>query len=156
MMANCLVARYAVGPYPTLLSRVKLVITAFSTVILMMYMGTFRQMAGVAADPVVELGLVRNPSPLLHNPCVGIAPPATVLAIYKPFGMTPCGMRQQLHGTARMLTVPIEQVELVPIWIHDSHVAQPREVLVPVPALECPSAGIPKTKHRRVKRLEWT
>ena len=44
----------------------KLVITAFSTVILMIYMGTFRQMAGVAADPVVELGLVRNPAPLLH------------------------------------------------------------------------------------------
>lgn len=34
----------------------KLVVTAFSTVILMIYMGTFRQMAGVAADPVVELG----------------------------------------------------------------------------------------------------
>jgi hypothetical protein len=44
----------------------KLVITAFATVILMIYMGTFRQMAGVAADPVVELGLVRNPSPLVH------------------------------------------------------------------------------------------
>jgi hypothetical protein len=44
----------------------KLVITAFSTVILLIYMATFRQMAGVAADPVVELGLVRNASPLLH------------------------------------------------------------------------------------------
>lgn len=44
----------------------KLVVTAFSTVILMIYMGTSRQMAGVAADPVVELGRVRNPSPLLH------------------------------------------------------------------------------------------
>jgi uncharacterized membrane protein len=42
---------------------IKLVITVFSTVILMIYMGTFRQMAGVAANPVVELGLVRNPSP---------------------------------------------------------------------------------------------
>ena len=29
----------------------KLVITAFSTVILTIYMGTFRQMAGLAADP---------------------------------------------------------------------------------------------------------
>jgi hypothetical protein len=45
----------------------KLAITVFATVILMIYMGTFRQMAGVAADPVVELGLVRNPSPLVHS-----------------------------------------------------------------------------------------
>jgi hypothetical protein len=33
----------------------KLGITLFATVILLIYMGTFRQMAGVAADPVVEL-----------------------------------------------------------------------------------------------------
>jgi hypothetical protein len=39
----------------------KLAITLFATVILLIYMATFRQMAGVAADPVVELGLVRNP-----------------------------------------------------------------------------------------------
>src|SRR5918996_5687014 len=45
---------------------VKLAITLFSTVILLIYMGTFRQMAGGAADPVVELELVRNPSPLVH------------------------------------------------------------------------------------------
>jgi hypothetical protein len=45
----------------------KLAITVFATVILIIYMGTFREMAGVAADPVVELGLVRNPSPLVHS-----------------------------------------------------------------------------------------
>src|SRR5918992_5354996 len=44
----------------------KLVITLFSTVILLIYMGTFRQMARLAADPIVDLGLVRDPSPLLH------------------------------------------------------------------------------------------
>jgi hypothetical protein len=73
----------------------KLVITAFSTVILLIYMGTFRQMAGVAADPVAELGLVRNPSPLLHAIlALMLLFVATVLAIYKPFGMTPYGTRQ--------------------------------------------------------------
>ena len=73
----------------------KLVITAFSTVILLIYMGTFRQMAGVAADPVVELGLVRNPSPLLHAVlALVLLLAATVLAIYKPFGTTPYGTRQ--------------------------------------------------------------
>jgi hypothetical protein len=77
----------------------KLVITAFSTVILLIYMGTFRQMAGVAADPVVELGLVRNPSPLLHAVlALALLLAATVLAIYKPFGTTPYGTRQQAQA----------------------------------------------------------
>jgi hypothetical protein len=85
----------------------KLLITAFSTVILIIYMGTFRQMAGVAADPVVELGLVRNPSPLVHAIlALVLLIIATVLAAYKPFGMTAYGLRQsgvqmpQAEGTA--------------------------------------------------------
>ena len=79
----------------------KLVITAFSTVILLIYMNTFRQMAGLAADPVVELGLVRNPSPLLHAIlALVLLLTATVLAIYKPFGMTPYGTRQQMRAGA--------------------------------------------------------
>jgi hypothetical protein len=70
-----------------------LVITVFSTVILMIYMGTFRQMAGVAADPVVELGLVRNPSPLVHSILALILlMAATILGVYKPFGLTPYGL----------------------------------------------------------------
>ena len=78
---------------------VKLAITLFSTVILLIYMGTFRQMAGVAADPVVELGLVRNPSPLLHAIlALMLLIAATVLAIYKPFGMTPYGTRRQMRA----------------------------------------------------------
>lgn len=65
----------------------KLAITGFSTVVLMIYMGTFRQMAGVAADPVVELGLVRNPSPVVHAVCaLVLLVIATVLGVYKPFG----------------------------------------------------------------------
>jgi hypothetical protein len=72
----------------------KLAITVFATVILMIYMGTFRQMAGVAADPVVELGLVRNPSPLVHSILALILlVAATVLGTYKPFGLTPYGLR---------------------------------------------------------------
>ena len=35
----------------------KLGITVFATVILLIYMGTFRQMAGVAADPVGAIAL---------------------------------------------------------------------------------------------------
>jgi hypothetical protein len=77
----------------------KLVITLFSTVILLIYMGTFRQMAGVAADPIVALGVVRNPSPLVHAIlALVLLLAATVLAIYKPFGTTPYGTRQQARA----------------------------------------------------------
>ena len=73
----------------------KLVITLFSTVILLIYMGTFRQMAGVAADPVVELGLVRTPSPVVHAIlALVLLVIATVLGVYKPFGPTPYGSRK--------------------------------------------------------------
>ena len=67
----------------------KLGITVFSTVILLIYMATFRQMAGVAADPVMDLATVRNASPIVHAALALILLlAATVLGIYKPFGMT--------------------------------------------------------------------
>ena len=74
----------------------KLLITAFATVILVIYMGTFRQMAGVAADPILDLGLVRNPSPMIHAIlALVLLVIATALGVYKPFGMTPYGSRKQ-------------------------------------------------------------
>ena len=100
----------------------KLVITAFSTVILLIYMGTFRQMAGVAADPVVELGLVRNPSPLLHAVLALILLlTATVLAIYKPFGTTPYGARCSMRApvgapSLPSATVPVMAQRNPPRW----------------------------------------
>jgi hypothetical protein len=73
----------------------KLLITAFSTVILLIYMGTFRQMAQVAADPVVDLAAVRNASPIVHAILASILLlAATVLGVYKPFGMTAYGRRK--------------------------------------------------------------
>jgi uncharacterized membrane protein len=72
----------------------KLLITVFATVILLIYMGTFRQMAGVAADPVINLEVVRNASPIVHSILALILLiAATVLGVYKPFGMTPYGAR---------------------------------------------------------------
>jgi hypothetical protein len=73
----------------------KLGITVFATVILLIYMATFRQMAGVvAADPVVDLAAVRNASPIVHAILAFILLLATtVLGVYKPFGMTRYGER---------------------------------------------------------------
>jgi hypothetical protein len=70
-------------------------ITVFATVILLIYMGTFREMAGVAADPVLDVAAVRNPSPIVHAILALILLlAATVLGVYKPFGMTAYGSRQ--------------------------------------------------------------
>jgi hypothetical protein len=86
----------------------KLLITAFATVILLIYMGTFRQMAGVGADPVVNLEVVRNASPMVHSILALILLiAATVLGVYKPFGMTAYGWRkyeQQQQAVSSILT----------------------------------------------------
>ena len=78
----------------------KLLITVFSTAVLLIYMQTFREMAGVAADPGVALAQVRDPSPVLHAIlALVLLTGATVLAIYKPLGLTAYGRRK--HGQSR-------------------------------------------------------
>jgi hypothetical protein len=74
----------------------KLLITVFATAILLIYMRTFRQMVGVAADPVVDLAVVRNASPIVHAIlALVLLLAATALGIYKPMGMTAYGRRKQ-------------------------------------------------------------
>jgi hypothetical protein len=74
----------------------KLLIAVFATLILLIYMETFRVMASVAADPTADLGIVRNPSPRLHAVlALLVLLVATVLAIYKPRGLTLYGRRKQ-------------------------------------------------------------
>jgi hypothetical protein len=74
----------------------KLLLTIFATTILLIYMETFRVMAHIAADPTADLALVRNASPRFHAVLALIVLLiATVLAIYKPRGVTPYGWRKQ-------------------------------------------------------------
>jgi hypothetical protein len=55
-------------------------------------------MAITAADPARDLAAIRNPSPLLHAVLASlILLVATVLAIYKPQGVTRYGRRKQLE-----------------------------------------------------------
>jgi len=76
----------------------KLLITVFATLVLLVYMQTFREMATVAANPDVGVNAVRNPSPLVHAVlALLILLVATVLAIYKPQALTPYGRRKQLE-----------------------------------------------------------
>jgi hypothetical protein len=59
-------------------------------------METFRFLAGVAADPSADLRMVRNASPGLHAAlALLVLLVATVLAVYKPRGMTPYGRHKQ-------------------------------------------------------------
>jgi hypothetical protein len=79
----------------------KLLINLFATVVLLMYMETFRVIAAVAADPSADLGVVRNPSPVLHAVlALLLVAVATVLGVYKPRGMTRYGWRKQ-HAVDR-------------------------------------------------------
>lgn len=74
----------------------KLVITVLATAILLTYMESFAYMAGVAADPATPLDRVRNASPVLHSVlALLVLLVATVLAIYKPRGLTPYGWRKE-------------------------------------------------------------
>jgi hypothetical protein len=74
----------------------KLLITVFATIVLLIYMETFSVMAGVAADPSADLGVVRNASPRLHAAlALLVLLVAMVLGVYKPRGMTRYGWRKQ-------------------------------------------------------------
>jgi hypothetical protein len=85
----------------------KLLITAFSTVILLIYMGTFRQMAGIAADPIIDLDHVRSVSPMLHALlALVLLFIATWLGIYKPFGVTPYGRRRSDERASSLALTP--------------------------------------------------
>jgi uncharacterized membrane protein len=74
----------------------KLGINVVSTVVLLLYMDTFRVMANVAATESAELDAVRNASPVLHAAvALMLLLVATGLAVYKPRGLTPYGRRAQ-------------------------------------------------------------
>jgi uncharacterized membrane protein len=82
----------------------KLLFTVAATIVLLLYMETFRTMARVAADPSADLDLVRNASPALHATlALLVLLVATGLAVIKPRGMTPYGRRKQREqGTPRV------------------------------------------------------
>jgi len=79
----------------------KLLIAVFATIVLLTYMETFSFMARAAADPNVDLGVVRNASPRLHAVlALVLLLVATVLGVYKPRGVTPYGRRKQQQRAA--------------------------------------------------------
>ena len=77
----------------------KLGITVFATIVLVMYTRTLQLLAEIAANPAASeesLGVLRSPSVVLHaSAALVLLLVATVLAVYKPKGMTAYGQRQQ-------------------------------------------------------------
>jgi hypothetical protein len=76
----------------------KLLMNVFASIVLLMYMQTLAYFARLAAETLSsgDLSGLRSPSPALH---AGLAllllVVATVLAVYKPRGLTPYGWRKE-------------------------------------------------------------
>ena len=76
----------------------KLLINLFATLVLLMYMQTLNEFAGIAAEPALpggDLSELRSPSPLLHAAlALLLLLVAATLGVFKPRGMTPYGRRK--------------------------------------------------------------
>jgi hypothetical protein len=74
----------------------KLLINVFATIVLLLYTQTVGFLAGQAADPRADLDEFRGPTFVLHSgAALLLLLAATVLAVYKPRGMTRYGRRKQ-------------------------------------------------------------
>lgn len=77
----------------------KLLISVLATTVLLMYTQTLGYLSDIARQPTLSsdnLGLLRTPSVVIHAALASLALlVATVLAVYKPRGMTPYGRRKQ-------------------------------------------------------------
>lgn len=76
----------------------KLLINVAATIVLLLYMETLDHFARVAAVASASPGIpdaLRSPSPLIHSAlALLLLLVATVLAVYKPRGVTPWGQRR--------------------------------------------------------------
>ena len=81
---------------------IKLGINLLATVVLLLYLETLGSLAdAAAASSGGDLGAVRSASPALHaGAALLLLVVATVLAVYKPRGVTPYGWRKQQEQTA--------------------------------------------------------
>lgn len=82
----------------------KLLINVFATIVLLLYAQTLGSLANAAADARfsgADLAALRSPSPLLHaGAALLLLLVATMLAVYKPRGLTPYGRRKQQEQRA--------------------------------------------------------
>ena len=83
----------------------KLLINVAATIVLLLYMQTLDHFARVAAVAPASPGVpdaLRSPSPLIHSAlALLLLLVATVLAVYKPRGVTPWGQRRLAQQRGR-------------------------------------------------------
>jgi hypothetical protein len=74
----------------------KLVINLVATTVLLIYTGTVGSLARIAADLSIDLEELRGPTFILHSSAaLVLLLAATVLAVFKPAGMTRYGRRKR-------------------------------------------------------------
>jgi hypothetical protein len=77
----------------------KLLINVVATIVLLLYTQTLSTLGDVAAETTLssdDLGVLRSPSPVLHaGAALLLLLVATTLAVYKPRGLTPYGLRKE-------------------------------------------------------------
>lgn len=85
----------------------KLAINLFATTVLLLYLSSLDYLADLATRlPVdAELSPLRSASPVLHaGAALVLLVVATVLAVYKPRGVTPHGWRKQQESKGELLS----------------------------------------------------
>jgi hypothetical protein len=84
----------------------KLMINVFATIVLLLYMQTLGSLGDLAAQTTLssnDLRALQSPSPVLHAAAaLLLLLVATVLAVYKPRGMTRYGQRRLREQRARL------------------------------------------------------
>jgi hypothetical protein len=81
----------------------KLVLALGAAAVLLHYTGTFGEMARAAADPETPLQALQDPSPVLHAAlAVLVLVTTTVLAVFKPRGLTRYGWNRQQKELGRV------------------------------------------------------
>lgn len=74
----------------------KLSINLFATLVLLLYLPTLRDLASAASTPTEDVARLDSLSPALHaGAALLLLVVATVLAVFKPRGLTPYGWRKQ-------------------------------------------------------------
>ena len=77
----------------------KLLINVFATIVLLLYMQSLSSLSDVAVEMTLssdDLRMLQSPSPVIHSAAaLLLLLVATVLAVYKPRGMTRYGRRKQ-------------------------------------------------------------
>jgi hypothetical protein len=93
----------------------KLAINVFATIVLLVYTQTVGALADVAADSGAGLDELRGPTFVLHSSvALVLLLAATVLAVYKPRGMTRYGRRKQDEQRSALQRGKHQQVRTAP------------------------------------------